>query len=336
MSFGLIYSASWDTTTKTLSFFDKAGNMIYTCVISRELPPITDDATKPLYLRSTQDGSTVWLEGNTTYVDDSTFETSPDLTTWTGLALGSSHAITLNRGDGIYIRAIQTRTGFPTSSFSQVPVCIMMTGTIEAYHNVNSMLSPNFSGISDLTTIGNNTLQGLFSPNTTNDTSTARNTALVKAPLLPATTLAPYCYNSMFLFCSNLTTPPALPATNLAQYCYNNLFNQCGLTTAPALPATTLAQYCYQRMFKNCGFAKAPHLPAPTLVSNCYRYIFEGCANLNEIHIEATSISAYNCLQNWVKDAGTGTGDFYCIGGVAYLTDSTSGIPQGWTRHDLT
>jgi len=76
---------------------------------------------------------------------------------------------------------------------------------------------------------------------------------LTSAPVLPATTLANYCYNNMFYNCSSLTTAPVLPATTLANYCYNSMFYNCSsLTTAPELPATTLANECYSYMFFNC------------------------------------------------------------------------------------
>ena len=60
---------------------------------------------------------------------------------------------------------------------------------------------------------------------------------------LPATTLAKYCYNTMFRDCTGLTTAPELPATTLADDCYENMFYGCtSLTTAPVLPATALAK----------------------------------------------------------------------------------------------
>ena len=46
--------------------------------------------------------------------------------------------------------------------------------------------------------------------------------------LLPATTLASYCYNSMFYGCTGLTSAPELPATTLASNCYNGMFYGCG------------------------------------------------------------------------------------------------------------
>ena len=65
---------------------------------------------------------------------------------------------------------------------------------------------------------------------------------------LPATNLANYCYDSMFLYCTSLTTSPELPATSLKTNCYDAMFTACSsLTTVPEslLPATTLAESCY-------------------------------------------------------------------------------------------
>lgn len=355
MANGLIYNALYDSSTHTVSFVDKAGNTIYSFVVDLTPPQIVDDPTKPLYLRSLANGSTVFIDGAASSVDDSTFESSTDGTTWTDLHLGSANAITLNWGEGVYIRAKVARTVFPTSG---VPCYIGMTGNIEAYHNVHSVLSPNFASISDLTTVGSYCLSALFSPGTTSDTSTARNAALTKAPLLPATTLSNYCYSGMFLFCTALHTPPQIPATTLAANCCNNMFNQSGLMVAPALPATTAASYCYNRMFKGCALTEPPSLPATTLSSYCYRYMFEnctaltktpllpattlsnncyqamfkGCSSLNEVRIAATKISASNALSNWL-DGVAATGDFYCVEGVPFTVDSSSGIPLGWTVH---
>ena len=46
----------------------------------------------------------------------------------------------------------------------------------------------------------------------------------VPANLLPATTLAPYCYESMFKNCENLVRAPNLPATQGAESCYYTMF----------------------------------------------------------------------------------------------------------------
>ena len=71
--------------------------------------------------------------------------------------------------------------------------------------------------------------------------------------VLPATTLARFCYTRMFSGCTSLTTTPDLPATTLAESCYSSMFNGCtSLITAPELPATILASGCYGSMFEGC------------------------------------------------------------------------------------
>ena len=60
--------------------------------------------------------------------------------------------------------------------------------------------------------------------------------------LLPATTLAPYCYHYMFMNCTSLTTAPKLPATTLAAYCYLGMFYGCtSLTNAYVKVAHTIS-----------------------------------------------------------------------------------------------
>lgn len=105
---------------------------------------------------------------------------------------------------------------------------------------------------------------------------------LTSAPELPATTLESDCYAYMFYYCTALTSAPSLPATTLAQNCYFYMFSGCtSITTAPELPATTLVQNCYIGMFQRCtGLTSAPALPATTLTLSCYYYMFMGCTGL--------------------------------------------------------
>lgn len=149
---------------------------------------------------------------------------------------------------------------------------------------------------------------------------------------LPATTLADYCYNSMFKGCTNLTTVPELPATALSNYCYYSMFNGCtSLTTAPELPATTLSDRCYYQMFYNCSsLTRAPELPATTLTEGCYQYMFFNCSKLNYIKMLATDISAIDCLSAWVYGVSS-TGTFVKNPNMTTLPTGDSGIPEGWT-----
>ena len=74
--------------------------------------------------------------------------------------------------------------------------------------------------------IGQTNLEG---KNNCFDSLFMNNTNLLSAEnlVLPATTLANYCYSHMFLGCTSLTTAPELPATTLADQCYNYMFNGC-------------------------------------------------------------------------------------------------------------
>ncbi len=117
---------------------------------------------------------------------------------------------------------------------------------------------------------------------------------LTAAPELPATTLASRCYSVMFRRCTSLTVAPELPATTLAESCYLGMFSACtSLTSAPELPATTLTEYCYNRMFSNCtSLTVAPELPATTLAEYCYAEMFSGCTSLTAVpELPATTLA---------------------------------------------
>ena len=161
-------------------------------------------------------------------------------------------------------------------------------------------------------------------------------TALTTAPALPSTTLAGSCYSGMFNGCTSLTTAPELPATTLVDNCYTGMFQGCtALTTAPVLPATTLSERCYESMFQGCtALATAPELPATTLAGSCYSGMFKNCNNLNYMKCLATDITATNALTDWLSGVAS-TGTFVKEYGVEYLTNSPSGIPQGWTVEEI-
>ena len=160
-------------------------------------------------------------------------------------------------------------------------------------------------------------------------------TSLTTAPELPATTLALYCYNSMFYGCTSLTTAPELPATTFALHCYNcyqSMFYGCtSLTTAPELPATTLTSYCYHSMFYGCtSLTTAPELPATTLTSYCYHSMFYGCTNLNYIKAMFTTSPSSSYTGNWVSGVAS-SGTFVKNSAASWNVTGVNGIPRGWT-----
>ena len=121
--------------------------------------------------------------------------------------------------------------------------------------------------------------------------------SLTAVPSLPATTLSESCYELMFYECTSLTAAPELPATTLASWCYNNMFYGCSsLTAAPVLPATTLADNCYKYMFSGCtSLTTAPELPATTLAGGCYSDMFSGCSSLTAAPVLPATTLTDNC-----------------------------------------
>ena len=282
----LIYNATFDKNTRNLSFEDKAGNEIYSFIVpERE----KDDIKKPLTFRATQDGSTVKLiKSGSIY---SRFQTSRDGgNTWADYTLDS--AITLNTGDEVSFRV----SSYSKPSYNK-NYAFKMTGKIEAWHNVMSMLR-------------------------TNDFATYN--AMVE-----------HEFEFMFSGCQSLTKAPILPATRLAQNCYYAMFSGCrSLTKAPELPATYLPQHCYTRMFQDCrSLTKAPELPATTLPDYCYYRMFENCQSLKEVRVSATT-TATDALTDWLKNVSA-TGDFYCDPNATIFPSGVSGIPSGWTRRNI-
>ena len=159
-------------------------------------------------------------------------------------------------------------------------------------------------------------------------------TQLTSAPALPATKLSEFCYYRMFYGCTNLTTAPTLSATQMAVYSYGRMFYGCSsLSTAPALPATILAAGCYEAMFLGCtSLTAAPELKATTLVGSCYSMMFQNCSNLSSITMLATEgFDEDYCLDSWLSGVNP-TGTFTRAEGMESIpTNSTSGIPTGWT-----
>lgn len=139
-------------------------------------------------------------------------------------------------------------------------------------------------------------------------------------------------FQRLFYNDPQLTSAPALPATELAPNCYEGMFRQCsGLTVAPELPATTLAERCYSEMFYQCSsLTTAPELPATTLVSHCYYLMFNGCNKLNYVKAAFTTTPGDNYTQNWLQKVAS-TGTFVKSPNATWNVTGVSGVPAGWT-----
>lgn len=99
------------------------------------------------------------------------------------------------------------------------------------------------------------------------------------------------------------------------------------------LPATTLVNTdTYNDMFRNTRITESPELPALTLTESCYKRMFQDCTNLIKITMLATSISAKNCMQDWVKNIST-TGVLYKNSSATW----TGYLPNNnWTTQTIT
>lgn len=93
---------------------------------------------------------------------------------------------------------------------------------------------------------------------------------------------------------------------------YGNIMSLLGpdFATATTLPANNTFAYLFsgQTHLKNSA-EEGLILPATTLTAGCYRGLFKGCTGLSQVVVNATDISASNCLTDWVNGiAGAGFG----------------------------
>lgn len=179
---------------------------------------------------------------------------SYDLDNWNNYTLGTAISIGDNYPSEVYFKCTANYDAsvntFVTSYLDaennkvywSAMHCVMTGGNICASGSINSLIYVDYEDEDN----NNNAFSHIFA------CMFKGCQQLITPPELPATTLAPYCYNSMFKNCTSLTTPPKLPATTLAGNCYTYMFDGCtSLDAIPELPATTLADYCYQSMFAN-------------------------------------------------------------------------------------
>lgn len=93
---------------------------------------------------------------------------------------------------------------------------------------------------------------------------------------------------------------------------YGNIMSLLGpdFATNTTLPGNNTFAYLFsgQTHLKNSA-EEGLILPATTLTAGCYRGLFKGCTGLGRVVVNATDISATNCLTDWVSGiAGAGFG----------------------------
>ena len=224
---------------------------------------------------------------NFTYsFDGYTWETAPS-----SLSMGQNRKVYLKNSTKI-LRKDSVRTTLTFSGYSKIggdmsSIVDMAKNCCKSIFYKNTLITDASELILPWTTLADSCYESMF----------YGCTSLTTAPKLPATTLAHSCYWSMFEGCTNLTTAPELPATTLVDWCYSSMFQGCtSLTTAPKLPATTLAESCYNGMFDGCtNLTTAPVLPATTLAEKCYSNMFQGCTNLTTAPVLPATTAESDC-----------------------------------------
>lgn len=148
-----------------------------------------------------------------------------------------------------------------------------------------------------------------------------------------------YCFYNLFYNCTTLRTAADLTATKIEARCYHNIYYGCSsLVTPPIVAATTYGTFGTQAYHFYSAFAyctsmeSAPILRLPYAGPSTYYRTFYGCTNLKKVVTYMTSLDS-NSLYSWLSGVAA-TGDFYCPAELTIPTGN-SGIPSGWTRHDI-
>ena len=248
---------------------------------SSEPTPSFDAKGTPLTFEAVS--GTVILTISNTNTTAKTLEYKVDEGEWTSKEIEANTTFDLPEGKVIQFRGEEATYGNHSSYKS---VSIFGNADYYIYGNIMSLVGKdNFSTNTTLTEEA--TFLALFSKINGSGLVVTNNNAKnhpSKALVLPATTLAKYCYYGLFSDCKSITQTPKLPATTLEEGCYASMFCNTGVSSIPEdlLPAGkngvgALASECYHAMFMSCAnLTSIPSglLPAMTLVEKCYYAMF--------------------------------------------------------------
>ena len=107
-----------------------------------------------------------------------------------------------------------------------------------------------------------------------------QNASIISAPDLPAQTLTPSCYYSMFKGCTSLENAPEMNArTASSSSCQEMFFGCTALARAPKILITTLASSCCKEMFRSCtSLTFPPEILATSFPQECFSKAFYECS----------------------------------------------------------
>ena len=257
-------------------------------------PSKRDYSKEYLTINALIDSTVVFLK----YSDNisRTIQYSKNKHTWNTISFGNfsdkdipeSYKVSLLAGEKLYLKG--SNSAYCTNDGANYCSININEGLVNIYGNIMSLIyDDNFYGKTVLTepySFSNLFKRELNMNQYIKDASNL---------ILPATTLASYCYKNMFSGCRLLKSAPELPATTLAEGCYSYMFWFCGLLKAPDLPAPTLKYRCYEGMFGGCtSLTSPPELSATTLSRFCYASMFSNCTSLTSApELSVTTLDIY-------------------------------------------
>lgn len=283
-------------------------------------PPTPSYDEMPLTFEILSAGTIVWkATSNTAY---KTIEYSLNDGAWTTITSNtgsSAPSINVAIGDKIQFRGDNNTYGINYSNDSSFDGS---TAYFNAYGNILSLInSTGFTGVTSLS--GQYVFKRLFKYTNVCDASNI---------VIPTTNIPAYGLYETFIGCTNLVKAPDLPATSLASNCYYGMFYNCNnLIDGPSsLPALITYANCYDKMFYNCyRLENAPEILCSSINIRSCREMFYGCSLLDYIKCLATNVSQTDCTLNWLNGVSA-IGTFVKDPNMTSWPTGTSGIPSGW------
>lgn len=274
-----------------------------------------------LTITSTSDNNAVRLYSNTAWSSASIDFSTDNGINWFSVAASTSssggNVTTLNNGDKLIMRH--------TGSIGDGNTQIVCSGTYVISGNIASLQFGDNFNVSGQTA---QSFENLF-----------KDTPVTSAKCLylgAYSTMGTRSLYGLFRGCTSLTTPPpSLPATTLANYCYDSMFYGCtSLTTAPSIASTSVPYGALESMFNSCtSLTTSPDLRSITSVgTEGMAYMFSRCSNLTTAYAPTITWDATNKTTNWLYEVAN-SGTLFADPSIASSipTNSSSGCPSGWS-----
>lgn len=287
-------------------------------------------------IESLQNSNTISLvKVKSCSVSPTIYYSTNDGQSWSSVTASSTttNIATINTGDKLLLKSTNNNLATAWDTYNK----LNGSKQFKVYGNIMSLLNgDNFINNSQFASGSTHNLCGLFYGVTTlTDASDL---------ILPATTLAAYCYNGMFRGNTNLVNgPKLLPALDVPADAYSSMFEGCvKLVEGPEISATTVSgntainrMFCMNRNSKvTAAMTKSPiiRITNPQDYTNVYQQLFCGNGNLTEVTIlaQGTNLS----FTNWLSY--TSSGGVIKKLSATTLTSGNNGVPSGWTTTTYT